>query len=56
MKYCYKNWRFKCKVYYADKIGRNEKVIEEYIKNQIQEDIIYYQIRIKEYIYIHLRK
>ena len=27
--------------YYVDTVGRNKKVIEEYIKNQIQEDLAY---------------
>ncbi len=30
--------------------GRNKKIIEEYIKNQIQEDIAYEQMSLKEYI------
>ncbi|NFF82808.1 IS200/IS605 family transposase, partial [Clostridium botulinum] len=29
---------------------RNKKIIEEYIKNQIQEDIAYEQMSLKEYI------
>ncbi|MSR91803.1 IS200/IS605 family transposase, partial [Clostridiaceae bacterium WCA-383-APC-5B] len=36
--------------YYVDTVGRNKKVIEEYIKNQIQEDIAYEQMSLKEYI------
>lgn len=39
-----------CKGYYVDTVGRNKKAIEEYIKNQIQEDIAYEQIGLKEYI------
>ncbi|EOU1842122.1 IS200/IS605 family transposase, partial [Clostridium perfringens] len=35
---------------YVDTVGRNKKAIEEYIKNQIQEDIAYEQISLKEYI------
>jgi putative transposase len=31
-------------------VGRNKKVIEEYIKNQLNEDIAYDQISLKEYI------
>lgn len=27
--------------YYVDIVGRNKKAIEEYIKNQIQEDLAY---------------
>ena len=33
-----------------DTVGRNKKAIEEYIRNQIQEDIISDQISLKEYI------
>lgn len=39
-----------CKRYYVDTVGRNKKVIEEYIKNQIQEDLAYEQMSLKEYI------
>lgn len=35
MKYKYGNRQFWCKGYYVDTVGRNKKVIEEYIKNQI---------------------
>ena len=35
---------------YVDTVGRNKKVIEEYIKNQLQEDIAADQITLKEYI------
>ena len=31
-------------------LGEIKKVIEEYIKNQIQEDISYEQMNLKEYI------
>ena len=50
LKYKYGNRQFWCKGYYVDTVGRNKKVIEEYIKNQIQEDIAYEQISLKEYI------
>lgn len=40
-----------CKEYYVDIVGRNKKVIQEHIKNQIQEDIPYEQMSLKEYIY-----
>ena len=36
--------------YYVDTVGRNKKVIEEYIKNQIQKDLAYEQMSLKEYI------
>ncbi len=50
LKYRYGNRQFWCKGYYVDTVGRNKKVIEEYIKNQIQEDIAYEQLSLKEYI------
>ena len=50
LKYKYGNRQFWCKGYYVDTVGRNKKVIEEYIKNQIQEDLAYEQMSLKEYI------
>ena len=50
LKYKYGNRQFWCKGYYVDTVGRNKKVIEEYIKNQIQEDLVYEQMSLKEYI------
>ena len=50
MKYKYGNRHFWCRGYYVDTVGRNKKVIEEYIRNQLQEDIATDQISMKEYI------
>ena len=50
MKYKYGNCHFWCRGYYVDTVGRNKKVIEEYIKNQLQEDIAADQISLKEYM------
>ena len=50
MKYRYGNRKFWCKGYYVDTVGRNKKAIQEYIKNQLQEDIANDQISMKEYI------
>ena len=36
--------------YYVDTIGKNERVIKEYIKNQLQEDCAADQISMKEFI------
>ena len=44
LKYKYGNRHFWCRGYYVDTVGRNESVIKEYIKNQLQEDIIADQI------------
>lgn len=48
LKYKYGNRQFWCKGYYVDTAGRNKKVIEEYIKNKIQEDLTYEQMSLKE--------
>jgi len=50
MKYKYGNRHFWCRGYYVDTVGRNRKAIEEYIRNQLQEDIATDQISLKEYI------
>ena len=50
MKYKYGNRHFWCKGYYVSTVGRNEKKIAEYIQKQIQEDMAYEQLSIKEYI------
>ena len=50
LKYKYGNRQFWCKGYSVDTVGRNKKIIEEYIKNQIQADIAYEQMSLKEYI------
>jgi len=50
LKYKYGNRHFWCRGYYVDTVGRNKKAIAEYIKNQLQEDIVSDQISIKEYI------
>ena len=50
LKYKYGNRHFWCRGYYVDTVGRNEGAIKEYIKNQLQEDIMADQILLKEYI------
>ena len=50
LKYKYGSRTFWCRGYYADTVGRNKKVIAEYIKNQLAEDYAQDQISIKEYI------
>ncbi len=39
LKYKYSNRKFWCKGYYVDTVGRNQKVITEYFRNQLKEDI-----------------
>jgi putative transposase len=50
LKYRYGNRHFWCRGYYVDTVGRNKKAIQEYIRNQLQEDIASDQISMKEYI------
>lgn len=50
LKYKYGNRNFWCKGYYVDTVGKNKKVIAEYIRNQLQEDIATDQMTIKEYV------
>ncbi|NBK97334.1 MAG: IS200/IS605 family transposase [Erysipelotrichia bacterium] len=50
LKYKYGNRKFWCIGYYVDTVGKNKKKIEEYIRNQIQEDKHFEQMNIKEYI------
>ena len=50
LKYKYGNRHFWCRGYYVDTVGKNKKAIEEYIRNQLTEDIANDQIILKEYI------
>lgn len=50
LKYKYGNRHFWCRGYYVDTVGKNKKAIEEYIRNQLTEDIANDQIALKEYI------
>ena len=50
MKYRYGNREFWCRGYYADTVGKNKKAIAEYIRNQLQEDLAYEQMSIKELV------
>ena len=50
LKYKYGNRHFWCRGYYVDTVGKNAKKIEEYIANQLQEDLEYDQMTLKEYI------
>lgn len=50
LKYRYGNRQFWCRGYYVDTVGRNRKVIQAYIKNQLQEDILQDQMTMKEFI------
>lgn len=50
LKYKYGNRQFWCTGYYVDTVGRNKKVIEAYIRNQIQDDIVAEQLSLKELV------
>ena len=50
MKYKYGNRHFWARGYYVDTVGRNKKQIQEYIRNQLQEDQIEDQISLKEFV------
>ena len=50
MKYRDGNREFWCRGYYVDTVGKNKKAIAEYIRNQLQEDLAYEQMSIKELV------
>ena len=43
LKYKYGNRHFWCRGYYVDTVGKNAKKIQEYIQNQLQNDLEYDQ-------------
>ena len=50
LKYKYGNRHFWCRGYYVDTVGKNSRRIKEYIKNQLQEDLVADQLSLKEFI------
>lgn len=50
LKYKYGNRHFWCRGYYVDTVGKNTKAIQEYIQNQMKEDLEYDQMTLNEYI------
>ena len=50
LKYKYGSRHFWCRGYYVDTVGRNEKVIRDYIKNQTEEDYMQDQMSLKEFM------
>jgi len=50
LKYKFGNRTFWSRGYYVTTVGRNEKAVTEYVRNQEREDMICEQISIKEYI------
>lgn len=50
LKYKYGNRHFWCRGYYVDTVGKNTKKIQEYIANQLKEDMEADQMTLNEYI------
>jgi len=50
LKYKFGNRTFWSRGYYVDTVGRSERAIAEYVRNQEREDMIADQISIKEYL------
>ena len=49
LKYKYGSRSFWCRGYYVDTVGINEKIIAEYIRNQLNEDYDMDQMSMKEF-------
>ena len=50
LKYKFGNRKFCARGYFVDTVGKNEKVIKEYIRNQLIEDKLADELNMKEYI------
>ncbi len=50
LKYKYGSRSFWCRGYYVDTVGKNKKIVAEYIRNQLEEDFAADQISIKEFV------
>ena len=50
LKYKYGQRSFWARGYFVDTVGKNEKAIRDYIRNQLEEDFMKDQISIKEYM------
>lgn len=50
LRYKYGHRHFFCRGGYVYTVRKNKKVIEEYVRNQEQEDILVNQISLKEYM------
>ena len=50
LKYKYGSRHFWCRGYYVDTVGKNKKIIAEYIRNQLEEDNVHEQISMKEHM------
>ena len=50
LKYKYGGRSFWARGYYVDIVGKNEKIIKQYIRNQLEDDYMADQVSIREYI------
>ena len=50
LKYKYGNRVFWGRGYYVSTVGNNKKAVEQYVRNQLEEDMMTDQITIKEYV------
>ena len=50
LKYKYGSRHFWARGYYVDTVGKNEKKIAEYIRQQLQDDMMEDQISLKEFV------
>ena len=50
LKYKQGSRHFWCRGYYVDTVGKNKKVIQEYIRKQLQEDMNYEQLTLREIV------
>ena len=56
LKYKYGNKHFWCRGYYVDTVGRNRKIIQEYIQNQLKEDLMEDQLSFSDTMDSYKRK
>ena len=50
LRYKYGQRSFWCRDYYVDTVGKNKRIIAEYIRNQMEDDFAADQITMKEYM------
>ena len=50
LKYKYGNRHFWAREYFCDTVGKNERIIQEYIRDQLEKDVMEDQISLKEFI------
>lgn len=54
MKYKFRNRKFWARGYFADTVGKNEKIIREYIQILLPEDKLANQTNMKEFIVLYM--